>query len=377
MTFGVNLIPSNNTYYLGNSTKRWQIYADTINGVLVENLGPDVETIRMIKNADGATYTFECRDGRNFLSLQTANKTDVKISFEEEYYIDPTDPNAGEEYTAPIIYHASEWEEEENVSEPDQPIYHAGFFAVIKNSTGSYILKHMILTSIGDYAWNDLPYAQITVTMSEITVPGVPVAVSQGGTGATDANTALANLTSVFPYNGDWKTAPIGLSLWYYDTNSASTYDVPSGASFVIVIRHTYSNAVAMCFKYTSNPQYMGWNRMNGNTWSGWDHLVLTGSLSNNRTDYLNTVSGSWERHDKVVTFTCQFTVKSAFPNNKLGTAISGLPVSTKISSFLVNANYDYAADTQRTASAYNGYLYLGGPYTTGVPYMVSGSYVI
>ena len=34
MTFGVNIIPSNNTYTLGNSEKKWNLYANKVNMVL-------------------------------------------------------------------------------------------------------------------------------------------------------------------------------------------------------------------------------------------------------------------------------------------------------------------------------------------------------
>ena len=35
-TFGVNLIPRNNTVTIGNSSSKWHIYASTINGVNIE-----------------------------------------------------------------------------------------------------------------------------------------------------------------------------------------------------------------------------------------------------------------------------------------------------------------------------------------------------
>lgn len=48
MTFGTNLIPaSDNTFSLGNSNKKWNIYASTINGVTPE--------ISDTKNTAGAT----------------------------------------------------------------------------------------------------------------------------------------------------------------------------------------------------------------------------------------------------------------------------------------------------------------------------------
>ena len=220
-------------------------------------------------------------------------------------------------------------------------------------------------------------FSNATITYQDFPLE-LPIAIAQGGTGATDANTALSNLTSSMPLNGDWKSAPLGLSLWYYDTNAASDYDIPAGQCIIAVIKSTSTVGSAVCFRPLGSPSYMGWNRLHQGTWSGWDHLVLTGSLSNNNSTYIDTVSGSWERHDKVVTFTCQFTMKTAITTT-LGTAISGLPASTKMSTFLVNehAGYSASANLQRVASVYNGYIYLGGSFTTGITYTVSGSYVI
>ena len=123
---------------------------------------------------------------------------------------------------------------------------------------------------------------------------GDPIAIAHGGTGAANANTALSNLTSVMPYNGNWKDAPLGVSVYYYDTTSPSSYDVPSGASFVVVIRHQYSNLIAVCFKYTGSPKLISWNRKNGSSWTGWQSVVeesKTFTLST--TNYITTFSGA------------------------------------------------------------------------------------
>ena len=118
--------------------------------------------------------------------------------------------------------------------------------------------------------------------------------IANGGTGAESANSALSNLTSAMPYNGNWKDAPLGMSIYYYDTNSASSYDVPSGSSFVVVIRHQYSNLIAVCFKYTGSPKLISWNRKNGSTWTGWQSIVeesKTFTLST--TNYISTFTGA------------------------------------------------------------------------------------
>ena len=43
MNFGVNILPKvNNTYSLGNSDKKWNLYVNEINGTALSSLIPDV-----------------------------------------------------------------------------------------------------------------------------------------------------------------------------------------------------------------------------------------------------------------------------------------------------------------------------------------------
>ena len=52
MTFGVNLIPgANNTYTLGNSEKKWNVYVNTINGTSVDELGSRPTALSLIAAA--------------------------------------------------------------------------------------------------------------------------------------------------------------------------------------------------------------------------------------------------------------------------------------------------------------------------------------
>lgn len=94
--------------------------------------------------------------------------------------------------------------------------------------------------------------------------------VANGGTGAITVPGALSSLTSSMSYNGAWKNAMVGLSLWYYDTTSPSTYDVPSGSCIVLVIKNGSTNGVAMAIKYTGGASLFSLNRESGGSWLGW-----------------------------------------------------------------------------------------------------------
>ena len=94
--------------------------------------------------------------------------------------------------------------------------------------------------------------------------------VANGGTGKTDIASAFANLSSSHGYNGNWKNAPVGMSIYYFDTTSPTTYDVPSGASIVIVVKNVSTNGFALCFKYAPGTQLFSMNRLSGGSWLGW-----------------------------------------------------------------------------------------------------------
>lgn len=107
--------------------------------------------------------------------------------------------------------------------------------------------------------------------------PGVTgtLPVANGGTGRTTASEAFANLSSSQGYNGNWKTAPVGMSIYYYDTTSPATYDLPSGGSLVLVVRNASTNGFALCVKYTAGAKLLSMNRLSGGNWLGWTTVFL------------------------------------------------------------------------------------------------------
>lgn len=76
------------------------------------------------------------------------------------------------------------------------------------------------------------------------------VPITTGGTGATTAAAALAALSQLRA-NTAWKTAPNGLSLFFYEgVNNTTTYDLPLNNMIIAVIRWSQNRGIAFGFPW-------------------------------------------------------------------------------------------------------------------------------
>ena len=110
----------------------------------------------------------------------------------------------------------------------------------------------------------------------------LPLAISQGGTGANTIDEARTNLTAP-KGNVPWKDAPVGITAYFYEIPDYAQFDVPSGYCTVIVYKHSATRGTAIATNWNFNAGYTTrgetWVNALHNYWTGWKQISWNGAI--------------------------------------------------------------------------------------------------
>lgn len=106
------------------------------------------------------------------------------------------------------------------------------------------------------------------------------VPIENGGTGTTSAAAAFSALSKC-TVNGNWKTAPTGISMWKYERADVTTYGIPTSECVVLVMKESKSRGAAIAFTWATNNFSTYRSNLHDDTqqekWTDWKGMSLDG----------------------------------------------------------------------------------------------------
>ena len=293
LNFGVDLLPkTDNTYNLGNTNYKWNIFISTINGSSISDFLSSNHTHNYLP-LTGGTLSDNLTIQKD--TTPTVAVTDPGTSVEARLYVDDTHQNHG-------LYSTGYYDTAFNTN-GKWMIYRDGNGNIIVNGKAENVTGVVAIANGGTGA-TTAPLARTALGLGTAATIAAPISIANGGTGKTTDLEAVTNLGSVYiKPTGTEITASSNLDSGYktigsYYSGSSTRSQTLSGtvpvtgSGFKLITYGGYRTATLRQFLAGADYNlYYRSSQDTGGTWTKWYKFVLLPSGSDSKT--FSAIGGS------------------------------------------------------------------------------------